>query len=571
MNEWLKKMGDWISNFWKNSSVVKKVILFGVIAIVIVAIVVTARVSSKPTGVRLFNSQVSDQAALTRILDRISQENIEASSSADGYIIVEDERTARKLRAILVSENILPSSINPYADFYNRSWNTTDLEQQEKLKQATANSLKNNIESFDDVIHATVSLSIPEQNLFSDTQLPVKAGIILTLAPNSDLKTNRSKVLGIQRIIKAHVPGLLDENIDITDTEGNVLNDFESMAESDRISLIEKQQKLRRKLEAEKKAELLKSLQKLASEDRIRDLNISIEMDMSEKRVESTKYSPIEIKPDNPDTPYDDSEYRDTLPISEQTVTKEWQGTGFNPEGPAGVEGQTPPVYSDMSNVIGKSTETGVTRNNVINTEHTIENVSPQTGRVTVSFNVDGRWRLRRDPKTHKYIVDEETGGLVRDFTPVSDSELAEYRSIAEHAVGANRIRGDSVYVGRIEIDRNDEFEEFDAAYFKKQQTQRTILLVLAAIAIVLVGFVLFRFISKEMERRRRLREEELLRQQQAEREKALWEARDDANMQVTMSVEESRRAELQEAANSLAREHPEDVAMLIRTWLMEE
>ena len=504
-------------------------------------------------------------------LGRISQENIEASSSADGYIIVEDERTARKLRAILVSENILPSSINPYADFYNRSWNTTDLEQQEKLKQATANSLKNNIESFDDVIHATVSLSIPEQNLFSDTQLPVKAGIILTLAPNSDLKTNRSKVLGIQRIIKAHVPGLLDENIDITDTEGNVLNDFESMAESDRISLIEKQQKLRRKLEAEKKAELLKSLQKLASEDRIRDLNISIEMDMSEKRVESTKYSPIEIKPDNPDTPYDDSEYRDTLPISEQTVTKEWQGTGFNPEGPAGVEGQTPPVYSDMSNVIGKSTETGVTRNNVINTEHTIENVSPQTGRVTVSFNVDGRWRLRRDPKTHKYIVDEETGGLVRDFTPVSDSELAEYRSIAEHAVGANRIRGDSGYVGRIEIDRNDEFEEFDAAYFKKQQTQRTILLVLAAIAIVLVGFVLFRFISKEMERRRRLREEELLRQQQAEREKALWEARDDANMQVTMSVEESRRAELQEAANSLAREHPEDVAMLIRTWLMEE
>lgn len=571
MNEWLKKMGDWFSNFWKNSSVVKKVILFGVIAVVIVAIIVTARVSSKPTGVRLFNSQVSDQAALTRILDRISQENIEASASADGYIIVEDERTARKLRAILVSENILPSSINPYADFYNRSWNTTDLEQQEKLKQATANSLRNNIESFDDVIHATVSLSIPEQNLFSDTQLPVKAGIILTLAPNSDLKTNRSKVLGIQRIIKAHVPGLLDENIDITDTEGNVLNDFESMAESDRISLIEKQQKLRRKLEAEKKAELLKSLQKLASEDRIRDLNISIEMDMSEKRVESTRYSPIEIKPDNPDTPYDDSEYRDTLPISEQTVTKEWQGTGFNPEGPAGVEGQTPPVYSDMSNVIGKSTETGVTRNNVINTEHTIENVSPQTGRVTVSFNVDGRWRLRRDPKTHKYIVDEETGGLVREFTPVSDSELAEYRSIAEHAVGANRTRGDSVYVGRIEIDRNDEFEEFDAAYFKKQQTQRTILLVLAAIAVVLVCFVLFRFISKEMERRRRLREEELLRQQQAEREKALWEARDDANMQVTMSVEESRRAELQEAANALAREHPEDVAMLIRTWLMEE
>ena len=72
------------------------------------------------------------------------------------------------------------------------------------------------------------------------------------------------------------------------------------------------------------------------------------------------------------------------------------------------------------------------------------------------------------------------------------------------------------------------------------------------------------------MERRRRAREEELLRQQQLAREQALWEAKDEAQT-VTMSVEESRRAELQENAINMAKEHPEDVAMLIRTWLMEE
>ena len=41
--------------------------------------------------------------------------------------------------------------------------------------------------------------------------------------------------------------------------------------------------------------------------------------------------------------------------------------------------------------------------------------------------------------------------------------------------------------------------------------------------------------------------------------------------MEVTMSVEERKRAELQENAVAMAKEHPEDVAMLIRTWLMEE
>ena len=60
------------------------------------------------------------------------------------------------------------------------------------------------------------------------------------------------------------------------------------------------------------------------------------------------------------------------------------------------------------------------------------------------------------------------------------------------------------------------------------------------------------------------------MRQQQLAREQQLWEARDEAQT-VTMSVEESRRAELQENAINMAKEHPEDVALLIRTWLMEE
>ena len=118
--------------------------------------------------------------------------------------------------------------------------------------------------------------------------------------------------------------------------------------------------------------------------------------------------------------------------------------------------------------------------------------------------------------------------------------------------------------------DRDDEFEAEDAEYFAAIQRRRTILLILIAIVVVLVGFILFRIISKEMERRRREREARLLAEQQAARERALWEAKDDG-MEVTMSVEETRRMELQENAISMAKEHPEDVAMLIRTWLMEE
>ena len=571
MNEWLKKMIDKTKEFWKNSSIVKKVILIGIIVAIIGAIVVATNVSSKPTTVKLFNAAVTDETLRSQILDRISQENIEAFVSDDGYISVLDDKTARKMRSILVTEGLTPSNVDIFEGFYNRSWSTTDKEQNIRLKNLITQNLKMHLESLSDISSANVTLVLPENELFASDQKPVSASVILNIKPSSNLANERKRLLGIQKLILSAVEGLTAENLTISDMDGNVLNDFEGMADMDRVSVIERQQKLRRKLEAQLKADVLIALQKTKTEDRIRDLNVTIDMDMSEKSNESTIYTPIEMKADNKDTPYDESVYVEGLPISQQTVTKEWQGTGYNPEGPAGVEGQNPPVYSDMSNVIGKSTETGVTQNNAVNTTHSKETVAPRPGRVTVSVNIDGEWKKLRDPKTHSYMIDEKTGSIAREYIPVSSEELLALTNYVKNAVGYKKDRGDEVTVTNIKIDRSAQFAEEDEEYFKKQQTRRTILLVLISIAVVLVGFILFRIISKEIERRKRLREEELLRQQQAAREQALWNATDESGVQVTMSVEESRRAELQENAINMAKEHPEDVAMLIRTWLMEE
>ena len=58
-------------------------------------------------------------------------------------------------------------------------------------------------------------------------------------------------------------------------------------------------------------------------------------------------YSPITIREDNPEIPYDN------YVTSDQVKSNYIKGTAYNPEGPSVGEGQIPPVYSDMSNVIG--------------------------------------------------------------------------------------------------------------------------------------------------------------------------------------------------------------------------
>lgn len=570
MNEWFKNMIEKFQNFWKTSSVIVKVIVIGIALAVVGAVIFAVNVSGSDSTVKLFPQAVTDESVRNQILDRVARENVQVYVNDEGVISVNDEKTARRIRTLLSVEGLAPSNYDPFAEFYNRSWSTTDAEQNVRRKNAISAALKQHLESLSDIDVAFVTLVLPDKALFASEQNPVTASIAIRPSRTSDILSDRRKVKGIQDYILKAVEGLSAENLTIIDQNGHILNDFEGMAESDRVSIIEKQQKLIRKMEAQLEAKVLAALQNNYTSDRITDVIAHYEMDMSEKNSDSTIYSPIQIRPDNPDTPYDDSEYRDTLPISQQTVTKEWQGTGYNPEGPAGVEGQTPPVYSDVSNVIGKSTETGVSQNNVINTTHITEKVAPQPGRITISANIDGVWKLKKDPKTHEYVINEEDGSLVREYTPISPEDLAKIKEYVEAAVGFNKSRNDVVTITNIPIDHTQEFREFDEAYFKKLQTRRTVLLVLAAVAVVLIGFILFRIISKEIERRRRAREEELLRQQQLAREQALWEAKDEAQT-VTMSVEESRRAELQENAINMAKEHPEDVAMLIRTWLMEE
>ena len=72
------------------------------------------------------------------------------------------------------------------------------------------------------------------------------------------------------------------------------------------------------------------------------------------------------------------------------------------------------------------------------------------------------------------------------------------------------------------------------------------------------------------MARRRRIREEQLALEQQRMREAALRAAEEDG-VDVELSLEEKARLELQENAIRLAKERPNDVAQLLRTWLAEE
>ena len=570
MGEWLKKMLAKAKELWGKWSGVQKGILIGIVVVVIGAIILVSNISTAPTTVQLFSTAITDAGARDRIVFRMDQEGVESTVSESGFISVKDSATARRMRSLLISEGLVPSNVDPWEVFDNLGeWSTTDYERDNAKQRAVEEQLRQQIQALDDVLYANVTVSFPERRVFTSEQEPVTASIIVEGKPNSDIATNRNKIKGIQNIVKFCVSGLTEENISIIDrATGNIINDFTGLESVDGITLEEKRRKEVEKKEAQLRVNVLNNLQGIFTSDRVRDINIKIEMDWSEKTESKVVYSAIELKADNPNTSYDDSEIVPYLPLSSETVDKTSKGTVYNPEGPTGVEGQNPSVYSDMSNTYTLTEEHGEKVNNAINTSHVEETKTPTIMRITASVNIDGTWAERIDEKGA--VIRDPSGKIERDYTPVEANDLAAARQLVQDAIGYSRERGDSVTVTNIRVDRTAQFAEEDAALLKKEQTQRTIIYVGIGIIAVLVAFIVFRMISREIERKRRLKEEEILRKHQMEREKTLWEA-EQAGMEVTMSVEERERAELQENAIAMAKEHPEDVAMLIKTWLMEE
>jgi flagellar M-ring protein FliF len=208
------------------------------------------------------------------------------------------------------------------------------------------------------------------------------------------------------------------------------------------------------------------------------------------------------------------------------------------------------------------------THNEEINKRVTQEERSPQIDRMTVSVNIDGQWKWKYDEKGNPVVLPD--GTIDREYIPVPPDELRAAQLLIQSAVGYNAGRGDTVTVQNIPFDRTQEFAEIDAAYFRRKQIQTTILVFLSGLVILLIAVIVFRMITREIERRRRLEAEERARREAAIREGAIASAEEEG-VDVSISVEERTRMELLESVVNMAKEHPEDVAQLIRTWILEE
>ncbi|HOO73371.1 MAG TPA: flagellar basal-body MS-ring/collar protein FliF [Spirochaetota bacterium] len=566
MGEFFTKVLNQVKEIFSKLDTTKKIIIGAVTSAVVIAFIVLFSVSSGEPNVLLFSDLSSDDFG--QVTKKLEEMGYYYDATGTANIMVKPEQREVILTR-LAQEKMIPKGIPGWKLFDISKWTETDKELDVKYMRALRDEIKRHIESLKNIDKASIEIAITEDSIYTDTETPYTAAVTVHLAPGYE-KLNKKEIRGITYLVSRAVGNRLKpENVTVTDETGTIISDFDDDEEKEKIELSMLEH--RRKLEERARVKLLKDiregLERIYSEDRIQIVRLNMDFNWDKISEEQEEYTPIEMERDNPATPYSERKVQDSLVISEKDTSEHFQGHGWNPEGPAGTEGNKPPGYKASDDQFSQYDKKENIKNHALNkTMRKIQRDPYDITKISVAIAIDGQQDLPRLPDGD-YDLDPTKQPVQVTLKP---EELKKAENIVKKAINFNEARGDQVAVENIMFDRNNYWNSIREEYRRKEQMKKLLLAALIGVIALFLGFILFRTITKEIERRRRIREEQLALEQQRMREAAL-RAAEEEGIDVELSLEEKARMELQQSAINLAKERPDDVAQLLRTWLAEE
>ena len=172
----------------------------------------------------------------------------------NGTSILVLQEDVDRLRMDLAVNGVAPSNGTGYELFDSSSMGMTEQERSIMYQRALEGELRRSIMSLDAVSDARVHLNLVEESVFVRDEKSSTASVVLTLKGSQTL--NEAQISGIMALVSGAVNNLSQENIDIIDSNGNLLStgygDSSYGTSGDRISQeVEYEKHLEDKLKAQ--------------------------------------------------------------------------------------------------------------------------------------------------------------------------------------------------------------------------------------------------------------------------------------------------------------------------------
>lgn len=505
----------------------KVVAIVGTGALLLAAFMVF-RWASAPSYAPLFSNLSPEDASA--VVEKLNADGVKYEIGGGGGTISVPQDQVYAQRIALSGEGIPSSSGSDggYSILDGQDISTSQFKEQTDFKRAMEGELATTIEAIDGVDTAVVHLALPPKQVFAEEQDPATASVLVDTRAGTQL--TEDQVQAVVHLVASSIEGLDPAKVTVADSSGRVLSDGSASGAGGATTQSRQQQDYQDQLSAKAQAML----------DRVfgpgnSSVQVTAVLDFDKKVTETTTYGKDEKVP----------------VLSESVQSETYNGTGA-PGGASGVVGPNTGLET------GTTTGDGTYDNSSTVRENGIDKVVEQAETAPGSIK-----------NLHAAVVIDTNSEVAVDPAQIND--------LVSSAIGLDTGRGDTIETSSVPFDTS--VADADAAALKaakaaEAKDARNAMIrngALGGVVLLLVGLA-----WRRSRKHAKARDEatsyvvEQLRQEQAARAAlASQSAHSEAQTALALAAVEPAD-EMREELMALVERQPDEVASLLRGWLVE-
>jgi flagellar M-ring protein FliF len=487
---------------------------------------------STPNYAPLYSNLASEDASA--VIDELDATGVPYELADGGSTIMVPRDKVYSARIELSGQGLpANSSDGGYSILDGQDISTSDFQEQTDFKRAMEGELTKTIEAIDGVNTAVVHLAMPEKKVFSDEQDPTTASVLVDTSAGSTI--DAGKVQAIVNLVASSIDGLDPANVTVADATGKVLS-TESGAGGAGAG---PQSQAVTDFQTRKTQQIQTMLDRVLGPGNS-TVQVSADLDFDKTIQESVTYNTKKKAP----------------ALSESSSKEDYNGVSGagGSTGVVGPDGQMDSTggATGATGANGTYSKESVTRDNAVETVKEHRETAPGAVR---ALNV----------------------GVVLDSATTAGVDPADVKDLIAATVGINPDRGDTIEVTSLAFDRTaDEnaAKELADANQAKAEAARWAMIRNGGVGVAVLAMILLAWLRAR--RGRKNREErtaylvEQLRQDASERAAAAATLEPPPAVAALDAAEQQADDEIKRELAMLAERQPDEIATLLRGWLVE-
>ncbi|KKM12343.1 hypothetical protein SY88_04120 [Clostridiales bacterium PH28_bin88] len=518
MNSLLASISRWWGSLTGSQKSIYIVMAGAVIAAVFFFVQWMGRVNYAPLFTQL------DPREASGVVEKLKELNVKYQLADQGGTVLVPEEKVYELRMQMVGSGMLVGGGVGFEIFDQSKLGMTDFERRMDYLRALQEELRRTIVQVEEVEQARVHLVLPEPSVFIQEDRPASASVTLKLSPLGRL--NPEQVKAIVYLVASAVENLPPENVKVIDTRGNILSDTVAVGDNPAGLTQQRlaQQEMKRTFERDMERRIQGMLERILGQGKAVAM-VSADLDFDQREITRIEYND------------------ENRAVRTESVRDEQGSSTGGTLGPVGSDSNM--VSYPAQGTQGQSNWSKTGNDRVYEVGQTQERIVYAPGRLkslSTAVTVDS-------------VLDVEAEKRIRDMVAAATGyQYSDDPSGRRDQITVMSMAFDNTQVA----EAKKEMEALAEARRKEERLRRYVAWGLQGLATIL-GFILLMIIIRRIGSSR------------STVSVTLDEPIPVTEYMPSLPPEEVHRREKQEKIKEMARQKPEEVAQLVKTWMAED